>query len=96
MSSEKILENELENETEEERIIKSLVDDIYEYEEKILEINSFLEKNTSDYKYDENIINLKKKENEVKDKINLIKIQNNDEINKKQNIINVKRNILNN
>ena len=96
MSSEKILENELENETEEERIIKSLVDDIYEYEEKILEINSFLEKNTSDYKYDENIINLKKKENEVKDKINLIKIQNNDEINKKQNIINVKQNILNN
>ena len=96
MSSEKILKNELENETEEERIIKSLVDDIYEYEEKILEINSFLEKNTSDYKYDENIINLKKKENEVKDKINLIKIQNNDEINKKQNIINVKQNILNN
>ena len=26
-------------ETEEEKIIKSLVDDIYEYEEKILEIN---------------------------------------------------------
>ncbi len=96
MSSEKISENELENETEEERIIKSLVDDIYEYEEKILEINSFLEKNTSDYKYDENIIILKKKENELKDKINLIKIQNNDEINKKQNIINVKQNILNN
>ena len=39
---------------------------------------------------------LKKKENELKDKINLIKIQNNDEISKKQNIINAKQNILNN
>jgi hypothetical protein len=31
-------------ETEEEKTIKLLVDDIYEYEEKILEINSYLEK----------------------------------------------------
>ena len=31
-------------ETEEEKTIKSLVDDIYEYEEKISEINSVLEK----------------------------------------------------
>ena len=84
------------DETEEEKIIKSLVDDIYEYEEKILEINSILEKSTTQSGYDENIINLKKKENELKDKINLIKIQENDEINKKQNIINVKQNLLNN
>ena len=83
-------------ETEEEKIIKSLVDDIYEYEEKILEINSILEKSTDQFNYDENLIILKKKENELKDKINLIKIQNNDEINKKQNIINAKQNILNN
>jgi len=51
------------DETEEEKIIKSLVDDIYEYEEKILEINSILEKSTTQSGYDENIINLKKKEN---------------------------------
>ena len=50
-----------------------------------------LEKSTTQSGYDENIINLKKKENELKDKINLIKIQENDEINKKQNIINVKQ-----
>ena len=98
MSSEKMIKDDSNKETEEEKIIKSLVDDIYEYEEKILEINSILEKNTShsNYDYDENLLILKKKENELKDKINLIKIQINDEINKKQNIINVKENILNN
>ena len=98
MSYENIFEKEPDpnNETEEEKIIKSLVDDIYEYEEKILEINSILEKSTNQSSYDENLIILKKKENELKDKINLIKIQENDEINKKQNIINVKQNILNN
>ena len=84
------------DETEEEKIIKSLVDDIYEYEEKILEINSILEKSTSQSGNDENIIILKKKENELKNKINLIKIQENDEINKKQNLINAKQNLLNN
>ena len=91
-------EDDSNKETDEEKIIKSLVDDIYEYEEKILEINSILEKNNShsNYDYDENLLILKKKENELKDKINLIKIQKNDEINKKQNIINVKQNILNN
>ena len=83
-------------ETEEEKIIKSLVDDIYDYEEKILEINSILEKSTNQSNFDDNIIILKRKQNELKDKINLIKIQENDEINKKQNIINVKQNILNN
>ena len=98
MSFEKVLENDLEQnaETEEEKIIKSLVDDIYEYEEKILEINSILEKSTTQSSYDENLLFLKKKENELKDKINLIKIQEEDEINKKQNIIKVKQNILNN
>ena len=98
MSKEKILE-ELPNpdiETEEEKIIKSLVDDIYEYEEKILEINSILEQSTTQSNYDENLIILKKKENELRDKINLIKIKENDEINKKKNLINVKQNILNN
>jgi hypothetical protein len=84
------------DETEEEKIIKSLVDDIYEYEEKILEISSILEKSTSQSGHDENIIILKKKENELKNKINLIKIQENDEINKKQNLINAKQNLLNN
>ncbi len=69
------------SETEEEKIIKSLVDDIYEYEEKILEINSTLEKSTTLSSYDESIITLKKKENELKDNINLIKIKENDEIN---------------
>ena len=83
-------------ETEEEKIIKSLVDDIYDYEEKILEINSILEKSTNQSNFDDNIIILKRKQNELKDKINLIKIQENDEINKKQNIINDKKNILNN
>ena len=97
MSYEKFFENQEPNtETEEEKIIKSLVDDIYEYEEKILEINSILEKSTSQSSYDENLILLKKQENELKDKINLIKIQENDEINKKQNIINAKQNIINN
>ena len=96
MSLENILDNKLNpnSETEEEKVIKSLVDDIYEYEEKILEINSILEKITNQSNYDESLIQYKKKENELKDRINLIKIQESDEINKKQNIINVKQNIL--
>ena len=72
-------------ETEEEKEIKQLVDDIYEYEEKISEINSYLEKIPSTDS-DENIVSLKKKENSFKDKLNLIKIKINDEISKKQNI----------
>ena len=98
MSKEKIFDEppNPDNETEEEKIIKSLVDDIYEYEEKILEINSILEQSTNQSNYDENLIILKKKENELRDKINLIKIKENDEINKKKNLINVKQNILNN
>ena len=97
MSSSNIFEKQknTNSETEEEKIIKSLVDDIYEYEEKILEINSTLEKSTTLSSYDESIINLKKKENELKDNINLIKIKENDEINKKQNKINEKQNMLN-
>ena len=96
MSLENILDNKLNpnSETEEEKVIKSLVDDIYEYEEKILEINSILEKISNQSNYDESLIKYKKKENELKDRINLIKIQESDEINKKQNIINVKQNIL--
>ena len=98
MSYENIFESlpDTNSETEEEKIIKSLVDDIYDYEEKILEINSILEKSTNQSNFDENLIILKRKQNELKDKINLIKIQENDEINKKLNIINVKQNILNN
>ena len=98
MSYENIFESipDSNSETEEEKIIKSLVDDIYDYEEKILEINSILEKSTNQSNFDENLIILKRKQNELKDKINLIKIQENDEINKKLNIINVKQNILNN
>ena len=98
MSYENIFESlpDTNSETEEEKIIKSLVDDIYDYEEKILEINSILEKSTNQSNFDENLIILKRKQNELKDKINLIKIQENDEINKKQNIINVKQNILSN
>ena len=49
-------------ETEEEKTIKLLVDDIYEYEEKILEINSYLEKLKSQ-NTEINISSLKKKEN---------------------------------
>lgn len=96
MSLENLLDNNINSnsETEEEKVIKSLVDDIYEYEEKILEINSILEKITNQSSYDENLIKYKKKESELKDRINLIKIQESDEINKKQNIINVKQNIL--
>ena len=75
-------------ETEEEKTIKLLVDDIYEYEEKILEINSYLEKIKSQ-NTEINISSLKKKENEFKDKLNLIKIKTNDEINKKQNMISI-------
>lgn len=81
-------------ETEEEKAIKSLVDEIYEYEEKIVEINSYLEKNKSN-DVDTNIPLLKKKENSFKDKLNLIKIKANDEINKKQNMIAAKQKILN-
>ena len=81
-------------ETEEEKTIKSLVDEIYDYEEKILEINSYLEKNKSN-DADTNISLLKKKENSFKDKLNLIKIKANDEINKKQNMITAKQKILN-
>ena len=81
-------------ETEEEKAIKSLVDEIYEYEEKIVEINSYLEKNKSN-DVDTNIPLLKKKENSFKDKLNLIKIKANDEINKKQNMITAKQKILN-
>ena len=80
-------------ETEEEKTIKLLVDDIYEYEEKILEINSYLEKIKSQ-NTEINISSLKKKENEFKDKLNLIKIKTNDEINKKQNMISAKKKIL--
>ena len=62
MSKEKIFDEppNPDNETEEEKIIKSLVDDIYEYEEKILEINSILEQSTNQSNYDENLIILKK------------------------------------
>ena len=81
------------NETEEEKVIKSLVDDIYEYEEKILEINSYLEKNQNNNSDTELL--LRKKENSFKDKLNLIKIKLNDEISKKQNIISAKQKILN-
>ena len=81
------------NETEEEKVIKSLVDDIYEYEEKILEINSYLEKNQNSNSDTELL--LRKKENSFKDKLNLIKIKLNDEISKKQNIISAKQKILN-
>ena len=80
-------------ETEEEKEIKLLVDDIYEYEEKILEINTYLEKNKSQNS-EANIISLKKKENSYKDKLNLIKIKSNDEIKKKQNMIEAKKKIL--
>ena len=82
------------NETEEEKIIKTLVDDIYEYEEKILEINSYLEKSQTNDN-DTNLSLLKKKENTFKDKLNLIKIKSNDDIKKKQNIISAKQKILN-
>ena len=80
-------------ETEEEKEIKLLVDDIYEYEEKILEINTYLEKNKSQNS-EANIISMKKKENSYKDKLNLIKIKSNDEIKKKQNMIEAKKKIL--
>ena len=80
-------------ETEEEKEIKLLVDDIYEYEEKILEINTYLEKNKSQNS-EANITSLKKKENSYKDKLNLIKIKSNDEIKKKQNMIEAKKKIL--
>ena len=80
-------------ETEEEKEIKLLVDDIYEYEEKILEINTYLEKNKSQNS-EANIISLKKKENSYKDKLNLNKIKSNDEIKKKQNMIEAKKKIL--
>ena len=80
-------------ETEEEKEIKLLVDDIYEYEEKILEINAYLEKNKSQNS-EANITSLKKKENSYKDKLNLIKIKSNDEIKKKQNMIEAKKKIL--
>ena len=80
-------------ETEEEKEIKLRVDDIYEYEEKILEINTYLEKNKSQNS-EANIISLKKKENSYKDKLNLIKIKSNDEIKKKQNMIEAKKKIL--
>ena len=80
-------------ETEEEKEIKLLVDDIYEYEEKILEINTYLEKNKSQNS-EANITSLKKKENSHKDKLNLIKIKSNDEIKKKQNMIEAKKKIL--
>ena len=80
-------------EIEEEKAIKLLVDDIYEYEEKILEINSYLEKNKSQNS-EANITSLKKKENSYKDKLNLIKIKSNDEIKKKQNMIEAKKKIL--
>ena len=82
------------DETEEEKVIKSLVDDIYEYEEKILEINSYLEKKQTNNS-DTNLTLLKKKENSFKDKLNLLKIKLNDEISKKQNIISAKQKILN-
>ena len=82
------------NETEEEKVIKSLVDDIYVYEEKILEINSYLEKNQSNDS-DTNLTLLKKKENSFKDKLNLIKIKLDDEITKKKNMISAKKKILN-
>ena len=82
------------NETEEEKVIKTLVDDIYDYEEKILEINSYLEKcQTNDN--DNNLSLLRKKENSFKDKLNLITIKANDDIKKKQNIISAKQKILN-
>ena len=82
------------NETEEEKVIKTLVDDIYDYEEKILEINSYLEKcQTNDN--DNNLSLLRKKENSFKDKLNLINIKANDDIKKKQNIISAKQKILN-
>ena len=80
-------------ETEEEKEIKQLVDDIYEFEEKISEINSYLEKIPSTDS-DENIVSLKKKENSFKDKLNLIKIKINDEISKKQNMISLKQKML--
>ena len=80
-------------EIEEEKAIKLLVDDIYEYEEKILEINTYLEKNKSQNS-EANITSLKKKENSYKDKLNLIKIKSNDEIKKKQNMIEAKKKIL--
>ena len=80
-------------ETEEEKEIKLLVDDIYEYEEKILEINTYLEKNKSQNS-EANITSLKKKENSYKDKLNLIKIKSNDEIKKKQNMIEAKKKVL--
>ena len=82
------------NETEEEKVIKTLVDDIYDYEEKILEINSYLEKcQTNDN--DNNLSLLRKKENSFRDKLNLINIKANDDIKKKQNIISAKQKILN-
>ena len=81
-------------ETEEEKIIKSLVDDIYEYEEKILEINSYLNKIQTENS-DSNLLVLKKKENTLKDKLNLIKIKLNDELSKKDNIITAKKKLLN-
>ena len=82
------------NETEEEKVIKTLVDDIYDYEEKILEINSYLEKcQTNDS--DNNLALLRKKENSFRDKLNLINIKANDDIKKKQNIISAKQKILN-
>ena len=80
-------------ETEEEKAIKLLVDDIYEYEEKILEINSYLEKFQTQNS-ETNINSLKKKENIFKDKLNLIKIKSNDEIKTKQNMITAKKKIL--
>ena len=81
------------NETEEEKEIKSLVDDIYDYEEKILEINDYLEKSQSSDS-DTNVNILRKKENNLKDELNLIKIKTDDEIAKKQNIISSKKKIL--
>ena len=81
------------NETEEEKEIKSLVDDIYDYEEKILEINDYLEKSQSSDS-DNNVNILRKKENNLKDELNLIKIKTDDEIAKKQNIISSKKKIL--
>ena len=82
------------NETEEEKVIKTLVDDIYDYEEKILEINSYLEKcQTNDS--DNNLALLRKKDNSFRDKLNLINIKANDDIKKKQNIISAKQKILN-
>ena len=81
------------NETEEEKEIKSLVDDIYDYEEKILEINDYLEKSQSSDS-DNNLNILRKKENNLKDELNLIKIKTDDEIAKKQNIISSKKKIL--